>query len=136
VRLLADSAMRLGVAGTSPPQAASGKYHHSPFRGRQVERDRVPLAAIYELAPVARASASNPVRRVRLTGPSAVATLLRNHRTGDVLGDADSRTLFTRAADIAVETPVYRLELVRDLDVVEDVAARVLGWHSAHGIPD
>jgi hypothetical protein len=46
-----------------------------------------------------------------------------------VLGDAYSRTLVSRAADVAAQANVYRLEVARDLNRLEEVSDAVLGWH-------
>ena len=128
IRLLSDSAVRLRMAGGRPVVPSSGKYHHAPFSGVQLEHRRVSLVAIYELTPMPRATPS-AAQRVKLSGADALVTLLRNHRTGIVIGDADSRALVSRSADIAAQASVYRLEVTRDLNRLDEVADAVLGWH-------
>lgn len=132
VRLLHDSAHRLSLA-SGPTHPKTGKYHLNEMPRERVEGRRVPLAALYELAPVARDHARTPAQRTRVAGPMAVTTLLRHHRTGAVIGRAESARLFTRAGDVVRTVPVYRLEVARDFDRLDDVVALIRGWHAPEG---
>ena len=129
VRLLHDSASRLGYA-KGPTHPASGKYHVSALPADLVETRRLPLAAVYELSPIAGDSSTPDVRRVRLSGAAAVATLLRHSRAGLVIGGAESAALFERAVDITRSVPVYRLEATRDFSWLSVVVEQLKGWHS------
>ena len=51
VRLLHDSASHLRYA-SGPTHPATNKYHVNELPSQQVERRRLPVGAIYELAPV------------------------------------------------------------------------------------
>jgi len=68
---------------------------------------------------------------VRLTGVNAIAALLRHHKTGDVLGEADRTSLFMRAADVARHVPVFRLEVARDFARLSEVVAQLRSWHTS-----
>jgi hypothetical protein len=129
VRLLPDSASRLGYA-KGPIHPASGKYHVSTLPAERVEHHRLPLGAVYELAPVAPESGAPAVRRVRLAGAAAVATLLRHSRAGLAIGSAESARLFERAADVAQSVPVYRLEVARDFAQLPVVVEELNSWHA------
>jgi hypothetical protein len=95
----------------------------------QVERRRVPLAAVYELISVPPKSESPAVQRIAVRGTSAVATLLRHNCTGAAIGNAESANLFARAADVARSVPVYRLEITRDLTRLPEIIAQLNRWH-------
>ena len=131
VRLLDDSAARLRRADSATQDPKSGKYRVTALADSQVETRRVPLAAIYELAAVPSANEMPAARRVRLSGGVAVTTLLRHHKTGIVLGQAESRNLFDRAAEIARHVPIYRLEVARDFERLPEVISQVFSWHAA-----
>lgn len=130
IRLLHDSAVHLRHA-TGPTHPATGKYHVNALPDEQVERRRLPLDAIYELAPVPAGPGVAPVQRIRVKGAAAVATLLRHNRAGTAIGGAESANLFVRASDIVRTTPVYRLEIARDFDRLADVVDQIGRWHSA-----
>jgi hypothetical protein len=130
VRLLQDSAAHLRYArGQTHPE--TGKYHVSELPDTQVERRRLPLGAIYELAPVPAGPDVAPVRRIRVKGTAAVATLFRHNRTGSAIGGAESTNLFLRASDIVRMVPVYRLEVARDFTLLSHVVDEIMSWHSA-----
>ena len=131
VRLLDDSARRLGRSEGSPRDPKSGKYRVTSLPDTQVEKRRVPVAAIYELASVTADTAAPAAQRVRLTGVTAIAALLRHHKNGDVLGEADRTSLFMRAADVARHVPVFRLEIARDFARLSEVVAQLRSWHTS-----
>ncbi len=129
VRLLPDSASRLGYA-KGPTHPTSGKYHVNTLPAERVENHRLPLGVVYELASVAPKAGSPAIRRVRLDGAAAVATLLRHSRAGLVIGSAESARLFERAVDVARSVPVYRLEIARDFDQLPAVVEELNSWHA------
>jgi len=131
VRLLDDSATRLRRTDSATQDPKSGKYRVTALADSQVETRRAPLAAIYELSAVPSAENTPAARRVRLSGGVAVTTLLRHHKTGVVLGQAESRNLFDRASDIARRVPIYRLEVARDFERLPEVISQVFSWHAA-----
>lgn len=133
VRLLHDSAHRLRHA-TGATHPVTGKYHVSEFPPDRVERRRVALGALYELAPVESGAHGPVVHRIPLAGPHAVTTLLRHSRAGTAIGRAEAANLFVRASDIVRSVPVYRLEVGRDFDRLDDVIERISAWHS-HSLP-
>jgi hypothetical protein len=132
VRLLHDSAVHLRHA-SGPTHPATGKYHVNALPEDQVERRRLPLDAIYELAPVPAAPGVPPVHRIRVRGAPAVATLLRHNRAGTAIGGAESANLFMRASDIVRVIPVYRLEVARDFGRLPEVASQIREWHASGG---
>ena len=131
VRLLDDSARRLGRSDDAPRDPKSGKYRVTSLPQTQVERRRVPMAAIYELTSVEAETAAPAAQRIRLTGVNAIAALLRHHKTGEVLGEADRTSLFMRAADVARRVPVFRLEIARDFARLPEVVTQLRSWHAS-----
>jgi hypothetical protein len=129
VRLLHDSASHLRLAnGQTHP--VTNKYHVNELPAHQVEMSRLPLGAVYELAPVPSGPGVPAAERIRVTGPAAVSTLLRHHRAGTAIGSAESMNLFVRASDIVRSVPVYRLQIARDFNRLPDVVAQLRAWHS------
>ena len=130
LRLLDDSAHRLSYAsGQRHPE--TGKYHVNQLPADRVERRRLPLGALYELTSVLPGQGISPASRVRQAGPAAVATLLRHNRAGTAIGRAEAANLFIRASDVVRGVPVYRLEIARDFDRLNDVIDRLSAWHAS-----
>jgi hypothetical protein len=130
VRLLHDSASHLRYAsGSTHP--VTNKYHVNELPSQQVERRRLPVGAIYELAPVPATAGVPPVERIRVSGTAAVGTLLRHHRAGNAIGKEEEMNLFLRASDIVRTVPVYRLQVARDFGCLPQVVDQIRQWHSA-----
>ncbi len=135
VRLLHDSASQLRYAsGQTHP--VTNKYHVNELPPDQVEMRRLPLAAVYELAPVPAGPDVPPVERIRVRGTAAVGTLLRHHRAGTAIGGSESMNLFIRASDIVRTVPVYRLQVARDFSRLPEVVEQIRAWHSSAGTAD
>lgn len=130
VRLLHDSAAHLRYA-SGPTHPVTNKYHVDELPPDQVAVRRLPLGAIYELAPMSGDAGGAPVERERVKGMAAVGTLLRHHRAGTAIGSVESMNLFVRASDIVRQVPVYRLHVVRDFARLPDVVAQLQTWHAA-----
>lgn len=135
VRLLHDSASHLRYAnGQTHP--ATNKYHVNELPSQQVERRRLPVGAIYELAPVPAGPGVPPVQRIRVKGAAAVGTLLRHHRAGTAIASVETMNLFMRASDIVRTVPVYQLQVARDFGRLPEVVDQIREWHSATTSPD
>jgi hypothetical protein len=135
VRLLHDSASHLRYAsGQTHP--VTNKYHVNELPPDQVEMRRLPLSAVYELAPMPAGLDVPPVERNRVRGTAAVGTLLRHHRAGTAIGASESMNLFIRASDIVRTVPVYRLQVARDFSRLPEVVEQIHAWHSAPGTAD
>jgi hypothetical protein len=132
VRLLHDSATHLRHA-TGQTHPVTNKYHVNGLPPDQVEMRRLELGAIYELAPVPSGVGVPAVERIRVTGPTAVGTLLRHHRAGSAIGGVESMNLFLRASDIVRTVPVYRLQVARDFNRLPQVIEQLKTWHSDVG---
>lgn len=96
------------------------------------------LAAVYLLTPVPRDPSSAPVRRIRLSG-RAPAKALRNQvplprptgngSGGGVPGGPLEAELLARCRALAERVPVYRLDVVRDLERLGEVEAALRELH-------
>ena len=130
VRLLHDSASHLRYAsGQTHP--VTNKYHVNELPREQVEMRRLPVSAIYELAPVPAGPNVPPAERIRVKGTDAVGTLLRHQRAGTAISGSDSMQIFLRASDIVRTVPVYRLHVARDFTKLPHVVEQIRTWHSA-----
>jgi len=108
--------------------AATAKRFVVPPAERAFGEGMIPLGAVYLLSPVA-AGAEPAARRERLSGAQAMVSLLGNARSGGLAAQSWVPALLERCARLAASTPVYRLEIARDLARVGEVVAEIVGWH-------
>jgi hypothetical protein len=131
VRLRSQSAAHFARTKDAAPTDSS--------RGRVVDelpedmlmRGRAPLAALYLLAPVAADEATDVVTRQLMSPTRAALAVLPHARMGGLFRAAEAATNFDRVAAVVHSTPVYTLQVVRDLARVGEVAERIVGWHQA-----
>lgn len=95
-----------------------------------VQYDAVPLAALYELVPVTDRASGKIVSRVALDGVRGAMVLMTHSKLGALMGGPESIRVFDRCAELAEGVPIYRLEVTRRLDAVDEVAATIASWHS------
>lgn len=129
VQLRTDSASRLGVSdapATEPPRVP--KVQVAWNGSDRLETRTVPLSAIYVLAPVGAASPEG-VRRLRLNGVQAALALLGQSKIGALLGVERRAALLESLVKLSSRVPVFRLEVPRDFDRINEVTANLLGWH-------
>lgn len=92
----------------------------------------VPLLALYLLSPVDE-DARPGVRRERLEGRRAALAVLGQVKLGTLLARWRGGDLLRACAELAERVPVYRLEVARDLERLEETAQFVAGAHGGHG---
>ncbi len=90
----------------------------------------VPFAAVYLLAPF-RPDNVRTIRRERLPYVPATLALLGQAKIGALLGRALRATLLQRLSALATQVPVYRLELPRDYDRLDELTDTLWSWHAA-----
>lgn len=129
VRLWDDAAQRFGAMGDWRV-GLSDKRTFDTLPETFLQHDPVPLAALYELIPMTSLAGGALVRRTRLTGAEGAVTLMTHSKLGALMGGAESLRVFDRCAALASRLPVYRLEVVRALDAVDEVAKTITSWHS------
>jgi len=95
-----------------------------------VQRTSVPMAAFYELVPRAPGSGGPPVRREKYSAAEGSMRLMAHLKLGGLLGGTETMKVFDRCVALADRVPVYRLDVTRALDALDEVARQIAGWHS------
>jgi len=131
-RLWPDSARRFAAAEGDDADAGAKVYLDlSPER---ISSGPTPLAAIYLLNPVrGNQTGDRPARRSALPQLEATMVLMGHCKLGPLMTGDAARTLLDRAVRVATRIPVYRLDVARDLDRLNDVVEQLNEWHV--GIP-
>jgi hypothetical protein len=135
-RLWTDAAVRLGMLEGG--DAAVGEKHLLPA-GRVGGHDRpVPLEAVYLLAPAGEGASrpvrpDRPVRRVRLPAVQAAMALVSQMKLGPLLGGSEAPRVLRACAALSGRLPVYRLEVVRDFELLGEMVDTVVAWHAPTG---
>ena len=137
VRLWGDSAAR--IAGQESPRDANpfaAKRTLSAFPDQRLASRPEPLSAIYLLAPHEGNGHSPAVRRTPVPPVAAALALIGHAKIGALLGKFEARRIFDRAVRVASGTPVYRLDLPRDFEHIDEVAAQLFEWHDGCAAPE
>lgn len=134
MRLWADSASQLQPSQLCDTIVPGVKHTLGGFAAEHVAAERVGVASIYVLAPVAADERREASRR-RLSGAEAVVAIAQQKKLADALvGYADAGNRLPHAAALAAAVPVYELQVPRDFAVLARVVEQILGWHG--GTPD
>jgi hypothetical protein len=124
-RLWTDSLRALGVEADSP---ATEKPTVGPLPPDRLERAEVPLVACYLLNPVSAEDA--PIARsARLSSVQSALAFVRFSKLGALMGGAEAPVVLDRAAQLAGCTPMYAIDVARDLGRLDAAATALLGWH-------
>lgn len=91
---------------------------------------RVPLDALYLISPIFEPSGQEEVRRTQLKPMEAALALATHTKITDLVSHLEEGTMLRWIGGVVSKTPVYRLEVPRDLDRLPSAAARMLAWHS------
>ena len=129
VRLHEDSATSVCRDGMSGRIGVDGKRVFGQLDVDRLLVGQAPLTAIYVLSPVNELPDSVVVRRTRLPAVSATMALVTHMKVGALLGTAEASVVLDRSAALARAVPVYRLEVVRDLQRLGEVAEAIYDWH-------
>jgi len=136
VQLWEDSALQVPAASPRRPEARGpGKVQHRWTDPCRYATDPAPLAAIYLLAP-RRPGDDAGVARQALPGVEATLALLGQAKVGALLGVAERADLLDSFGILADRVPVYRLDVPRDFDRLEELTSTIEGWHADHARPD
>lgn len=127
-RLWPDSASRVGL-GKVHSSAPGEKLLYSELPTDHVTNESAPLDALYILSPTKEAIEGSPAVRTRLPGIHAALAMVGHSKLAPLLRQAGGGEMMKVASELTASVPVYRLELVRDLDRLPEVAATVAGWH-------
>ena len=131
LRLRADSAAHFRVDDAAT--IVGGKRVLRDFEEVADER-WLPLDAVYVLSPRRRVEGGEVATRRQLSELEATLALVQHGKSAALLGKDEAGTVLSRASALARSVPVYVLDVVRDLQLLSKVAARVAHWH-AHGSP-
>ena len=129
LRLCSDSAQKFIGAETPHRFGIDGKHIVDHKGADLVMLGQTPLSAIYLLQPVVRGVGAPAASRTRLTVSQAAISILSHAKIGALLGKAEASVVFDRAVTLAHLIPVYRLEVVRDFDQIDDAVDTIMGWH-------
>jgi hypothetical protein len=126
VRLKEDSLRAISAArpavGTN-----EGKQVVTDLPGDRRTTRPAPLAALYLLDPVHPEGAD--VTWTPMPSMLAAMSVVAHVKIGKMLGAAAAPVMLERAAAIARQVPVRRLQMPRDLTRLEAVARTILSWH-------
>jgi len=134
MRLCTDSAERLIEARLRSSLGTDGKYVIDNRTAEEVMCGSQRLAAVYVLDSIGAASSAEPAVRTLLPPSTAVVPILTHSKIGGLLGRTEAHVLFGLAARLAATVPVYRLEVIRDLDCLDEVAEVISGWHTTRAL--
>ena len=109
-----------------------GKITLPPFPPDRALGRPAPLAALYLLSPQPPEDADLTVRRIRLAPVPAAIFLVGQTKIGEMLGPSAAPGILEATSSLASAVPIYRLEIVRDLDRLPEVVEHLVGWH---GLP-
>ena len=126
VRLKDDS---LRAISTARPAVGTneGKQIVTDLPGDRRTMGPAPLAALYLIDPVHPEGAD--VTWVALPSMLAAMSVVAHVKIGKMLGATAAPVMLERAAAIARQVPVRRLQIPRDLTRLEAVVRTILSWH-------
>ena len=129
VRLRSEAAARFPRTKEVPPPPFPDGRVVDELPPSQLAPARAPLGALYMLTPMNPAPDRPAVVRRLLPTPQAALSILGFAKMGELFRAAHAATTFERATHIAQHTPVYALEIVRDMNRIEEVAETIVRWH-------
>jgi hypothetical protein len=127
MRLREDSVEQMG-GGDPATQRADGKYLVGNLPDERLEESPQPLRALYLLVGAERIAEGGPVARRRLAIPAAATALVGMSKIPLMLGKGEGPELLRRAVQLASRVPVYQLMILRDMQRLPEVAARIAEW--------
>jgi hypothetical protein len=130
LRLCADASEQLVPNQSLVRSDLDGKDVLQLALGRGVDDCRIPLRAIYLLAPFVARRHKEFAYRQSVAPRSAAMLLMRHARLGRLLCGTDGGEMMRRAAAVAREVPVYTLHVARDLARIGEAAQRLVEWHN------
>jgi hypothetical protein len=129
MRLCGDSAQRLIDAETPQRIGIDGKHIVDHKSAESMTAAGVALSAIYLLHPIVPGGHDAPASRTKLPVSQAAISILAHAKIGTLLGKGEASVTFEMAASLARLVPVYRLDIVRDFDEIENVVDSIMAWH-------
>jgi hypothetical protein len=127
-RLYEDSARMLFDEEENHRHGLDGKYVVQYSSDSSQLPARIPLSAVYILKPMSR-DLPTAATRIRLSSRHAVISIISNSKVGQLLGSTAARAIFELVTTLVQSTPVYTLQVVRDLERIDEVVEIMSGWH-------
>jgi hypothetical protein len=127
LRLWDDSAQKLVGAG---PATRGTKHELAEVGEGWLEHARVAFGAAYLLDPVVPGAGTAAVRRVPVGSIEGTMAFVRFAKLASILGGVEAPRLLRLAGSVASAVPVYRLEIVRELDALDEIVAQLMTWHA------
>jgi hypothetical protein len=133
VRVLTDIAERLGPRFSEATLSTGLKTTVTNLPRQDLAWEPAPLAAIYLIEPsMSFEGELPPVSREALPRTRAAASLAHQKKlTDELVGLADAGSMLESIASVVSTVPVYRLDVVRDLERLPEVVREVMAWHGA-----
>ena len=131
VQLWQDSAERVARIGASARgDGSSVKVQIGWDDSGRNATSSVAFTAAYLLDPF-KPDGARGVKRERLPHVPATLALLGQTKVGRLLGPRWRASLLGRLANIAGHVPVYRLEVPRDYDRLDELTEALWSWHAS-----
>lgn len=136
VKLWQDTATHFGVDRETPSPGSKHLIHD--FDDGMLSNDRTPLAAIYLLSPVIveEGDVAPEVSRSRLHAVPSALALVRHSIMASMLSGVEAQVVMARAAAVADEVPVYRLEVAAGMERIGDTVDQLLAWHGGAAVAE
>ena len=129
VRLWGDSAAHFEGAGGVQRSGYGGKNVVTETENERLLHTPVPLAALYVLCPRQPEADAAAVQRSVLPPIHASLALISHSKLGPLLGATESAVILDRIGDLTRSVPVYRLDIARSFERLDDVVQQLLQWH-------
>ncbi|MFT5435053.1 MAG: hypothetical protein ACI9OJ_005770 [Myxococcota bacterium] len=129
VRLWADSAEQVAFDRESRVGIA-GKLVVNDLKGADVMDEPSPLSAVYLIAPILADADKPAANRTKTNSIEATLAMVGQAKVGGLLTGSEAPRSLERASRIADKVPVYRLELMRDFDRLDEVVGLIRSWHA------
>ena len=129
-RLWPDSAAKVGL-GEQIPSTEGEKQLFRALPAERTTQESAPLLALYLLAPVRKLPDGSAVRRARMAPVRSALSMVGHSKLAPLLTGSEGPVLFSRATGLSMQVPVFRLEVVRDLERLDEVVTMMRGWHAA-----
>ena len=130
IRLWADSARALGALAPTTGEPKST----ATLVPNELETAPLPLSACYVLArsaePNGGAGNGAAIRRERLSPVHAALACVRFSKLGSLVGGAVAAAVLDRAGALTKAVPVFVAVVQPDLTRLDEVAERVIQWHT------
>ena len=135
-RLWSDSAERVGLGEALPVEDDKEKRLFSALPDDFVTHASAPLDGLYLLVPTKEPRDGEPVWRTRLSPIESALIMIGHTKLAPLLTKSEAPVLFQAAVRLAQSLPVYRLNVVRDMDRLPEVVETIRRWHEAAALVD